>query len=270
MPLPPLIENALLKLSDAVFDRCYQPPPLPERLRCCKIISHRGAHNSSGILENTLAAFNRAAGADVWGIELDIRWTRDREPVVFHDADLWRLFGRRHDLARLPLQPLQRRFPEIACLAEVVARWGKRVHLFIEVKQQPWPPPEDQALRLQQVLAPLTPVEDFHLLSLSPRVPQTLAWAPRQARVTVAAGWLAAHSRLALRHEWGGICGHYLLLTRAMITAHQAVGRMVGTGYPRSRNCLYRELHRGVDWIFSNHAVELQKIATASTPAASR
>jgi glycerophosphoryl diester phosphodiesterase len=267
LPLPPFFEDALLKLSDAVFDRRYQPPPRPGRIRGCKIISHRGAHDGRGILENTLAAFDRAARAGVWGIELDVRWTKDREPVIFHDADLCRLFGRRHDLARLSLQRLQQRFPEIACLAEVIARWGKRVHLMIEVKQQPWPPPKEQARRLQEVLGPLAPVEDYHLLSLSPQGQPTLAWVPRQARVTVAAGWPAAHSRLALSGEWGGICGHYLLLTRAMITAHQAAGRMVGTGYPRSRNCLYRELHRGVDWIFSNHAVELQQIVAATAEA---
>jgi glycerophosphoryl diester phosphodiesterase len=236
-------------------------------LQCCKIISHRGAHDGRGILENTLAAFDRAARAGVWGIELDIRWTRDREPVVFHDADLIRLFGRRQDLTSLSWQMLQRQFPQIAHLAEVVRRWGRQVHLMIEVKQQPWPPPREQARRLQEVLAALAPVADYHLLSLAPEVQQVLAWVPPGARVAVAPDWPAAHSRLALNNHWGGVCGHYLLLTQAMIDTHQAAGQKVGTGYVRSHNCLYRELQRGVDWIFSNHAVELQQIVAATAEA---
>jgi glycerophosphoryl diester phosphodiesterase len=34
----------------------------------------------------------------------------------------------------------------------------------------------------------------------------------------------------------------------------------VGTGYVRTPNCLFRELNRGVDWIFSNHAAEVQAL----------
>ncbi|MBI5063363.1 MAG: hypothetical protein HZB87_07865 [Desulfatitalea sp.] len=34
----------------------------------------------------------------------------------------------------------------------------------------------------------------------------------------------------------------------------------MGTAYPRSANCLFRELNRKVDFIFSNHAAGLQAI----------
>jgi len=37
-------------------------------------------------------------------------------------------------------------------------------------------------------------------------------------------------------------------------------GQSIGTGYICSKNCLIRELNRGVKWIFSNNAVELQGI----------
>ena len=55
------------------------------------IIAHRGA--SAVAPENTLAAFERALldGAD--GIEFDVRLTRDRLPVVIHDATLKRTAG---------------------------------------------------------------------------------------------------------------------------------------------------------------------------------
>ena len=49
------------------------------------VIAHRGAWGA-GVPENSLAAFERAIelGADM--IELDVRRTRDRELIVFHDA----------------------------------------------------------------------------------------------------------------------------------------------------------------------------------------
>ncbi len=49
------------------------------------MIAHRGAWGA-GVPENSLAAFERAIelGADM--IELDVRRTRDRELIVFHDA----------------------------------------------------------------------------------------------------------------------------------------------------------------------------------------
>jgi glycerophosphoryl diester phosphodiesterase len=34
----------------------------------------------------------------------------------------------------------------------------------------------------------------------------------------------------------------------------------LATGYVNSKNCLFRELNRGVEWIFSDNAVELQKV----------
>ncbi len=55
------------------------------------VIAHRGA--SAEKPENTLAAFRRALILKVDGLELDVRVTRDGVPVVFHDADLFRLTG---------------------------------------------------------------------------------------------------------------------------------------------------------------------------------
>ena len=71
------------------------------------VIAHRGARGA-GVPENSLAAFERAIdlGADM--IELDVRRTRDRELIVFHDAEL----------AGAPIASLTR--PEIEALAGVL------------------------------------------------------------------------------------------------------------------------------------------------------
>jgi glycerophosphoryl diester phosphodiesterase len=71
---------------------------------------------------------------------------------------------------------------------------------------------------------------------------------------------LKQFSRLALERKMGGVAGHYLLLNNALMARHHARGQRIGTGYPASKNCLYREINRGVEWIFSNDAGKLQQI----------
>ena len=63
-----------------------------------------------------------------------------------------------------------------------------------------------------------------------------------------------------VEHDWGGMATHYSVLRKSLIDKHQSRGQKVGTAFPTSRNCLFRELNRGVDYIFSNHAVSLQNI----------
>lgn len=57
------------------------------------IIAHRGA--SKHAPENTFAAFKRAIDAGADGIELDVRLAKDGVAVVFHDASLKRIAGRK-------------------------------------------------------------------------------------------------------------------------------------------------------------------------------
>jgi glycerophosphoryl diester phosphodiesterase len=52
-------------------------------------------------------------------------------------------------------------------------------------------------------------------------------------------------------------------LNRALIQRHHRQGQKLGTGFIASRYCLYRELDRGVDWIFTNHALKLGAIRQA-------
>lgn len=61
-----------------------------------KIIAHRGL---SGIeKENTCAAFVAAANRSYWGIETDVRKTKDGKFVLMHDADIKRVSGGRYSL----------------------------------------------------------------------------------------------------------------------------------------------------------------------------
>jgi glycerophosphoryl diester phosphodiesterase len=68
------------------------------------IIAHRGASGTAP--ENTTAAFRLALEQGADAIELDVRLTADRVPVVLHDANLERTTNRRALLRELTLEEL--------------------------------------------------------------------------------------------------------------------------------------------------------------------
>lgn len=57
-----------------------------------KYIAHRGSSKEKK--QNTLAAFDHASGSGVFGVETDVRITRDGKFVAFHDKSMARLSGR--------------------------------------------------------------------------------------------------------------------------------------------------------------------------------
>ncbi len=243
---------------NSVFDRWPQPLPPVEIIQQCKIISHRGEHRDGEEKENTLAAFDKAAHSGVWGIELDVQWTRDLIPVVAHDADTHRLFGQPCEISQTDYDTLKARVPDIASLKEVVARFGKQLHLMIEIKQQKWIDPPRQDHILSQTLDALRPGTDYHLLALDPHILAPLTQTPPKAKVPIATYLPDRFSDWVARNQWGGLCGHYLMMRNAIIARHQSSGRHVGSGFANSPNTLLRELNRGIDWIFSDTAAQLQ------------
>ncbi len=258
-------KHRLQRLLEAVFqalaDRYVATRPTAEpssaRLAAARIVSHRGEHDNRLVPENALAAFDRADLAGVWGLELDLRWTADGRPVVFHDEDLRRLAGCRRRLCDLTLRRARSIFPSLATLPEVVARYGRRRHLMIEVKNEVYRDFHLKTAALADTLAPLEPVRDYHLLSLDPKLFAYLGFAPPRALVPIAWGSATAFSRMALERGYGGVCGHFLLVGQAMLQRHHRHHQQVGCGMVASARGLYREICRGTDWIFSNRAAAL-------------
>ena len=105
--------------------------------------AHRGLHDiQNGIVENTLPAFV-AARDQGFGIELDIRFTKDRQVVVFHDDDLLRLAGDPRRVSQLTLEEL-RVIPlagideaRVPTLREVLDAVDGRTPLLVELKSGP-------------------------------------------------------------------------------------------------------------------------------------
>lgn len=253
---------------DTIFARWPQKRPDPERLKGVRLVSHRGEHDNRRVLENTLAAFDRVQAAGVWGVELDIRWTRDLQPVVFHDPDTGRVFGGKpRKIMEMTRAEVRSRFPAIPALAEVIARYGKRLHLMVEIKAEHYPDPARQNRILADLFSGLAPGSDYHVLSLAPAMLHRIDFLPPRFLLPIAGTNIRQLSRLALDHHWGGLCGHYLLMTRGLQRRHVRNCQRVGTGFVASGNCLFREVNRDVSWIFSNHAARLQAAADASVQA---
>jgi glycerophosphoryl diester phosphodiesterase len=258
MRLPFKLQKRLLRLIDGFYATWPQPRPVPETIQNCRIVSHRGEHDNRAVLENTLEAFHRAYSGGVWGIEFDVRWTRDLQPVVFHDMDCRRLFGVSVQISQFSLAELKEAFPLIPSLPEVIEVFGKKMHLMVELKQEPYPHPVHQKKVLRDLFCALKPQKDYHFMALELEMFQAVDFVPTSACVPIAELNIQSLSPVVLRGGYGGMAGQYVLFTDRLIRKHKTVGQRIGTGYVGSRNSLYRELNRGVDWVFSNNALEIQ------------
>ena len=105
-----------------------------------KMYAHRGLHNGERA-ENSMSAF-KAAVEKGYGIELDIRLSKDGQLVVFHDDTLGRVCGvegkvidfTAEELSRLSLNGTGEGIP---LFADVLKMVDGRVPLLVEIKEDP-------------------------------------------------------------------------------------------------------------------------------------
>jgi glycerophosphoryl diester phosphodiesterase len=93
------------------------------------LLGHRGARRYAP--ENSLAAFDLALAHGCDGFEFDVRRTRDRRGIICHDPQL-----QRRSISKTSYAKFQQMFAADApaCVDEVVARYGWRAFLDIELK----------------------------------------------------------------------------------------------------------------------------------------
>lgn len=254
------LENLLQLMAGFVCGGIPQSRPTTSALHNCKIVSHRGEHDNKTVKENTLAAFDRILEQGIWGIELDIHWTSDLQPVVIHDFDCRRVFGSPLEVNKVTLSELQSTIPEIPSLAQIIQRYGKKIHLMVEIKEELFPDPQCQQARLKELFCSLEPGIDFHILALDPDIFELVKFLPGRALLLVAEFNIRKFSEKVLQENYAGISGHFLLISKNTIQKHDQHDQKAGTGFARSRYCFYRELNRGVEWIFTNHALKLRNI----------
>ncbi len=253
-----MLQKIGLTVVDAWMAVLPRRHPSLVELDKCKIVSHRGEHDNRTVRENTMLAFKAVQSAGVWGIEADIRWTADLVPVIHHDPDTKRVFGKSISIGDTGFEELRKAVPEIPTLGELVKRFGGATHLMLELKAEPFPQLERQKVILHQHLADLRAVDDYHILALDPELFEYFDIQPRRCCLSVAGTNFSLLSRTTLKSDYGGLTGHFLLLNDRLKHEHQQSGQVIGTGFIRSGNCLLREINRGVEWIFTNDAVKLQ------------
>lgn len=240
-----LIENTLMHGLDYGFARIPYPKPSSDLLTQAKIISHRGVG-----IENTIPALEAAVKCGVWGVEFDIRSTLDQQFVLHHDSSLKRIFSCPETIETTSLKDIKSKAPLVPTLKEVLDRFGGKVHLMIEIKPQNNFIEED----LFDILRPYTPGMDYHLLCLSNNFFEKLKRFDSKCFFPVARLNLHETSNLCMIKNYDGFASHYFLMTESLIHLHHSKGQKIGTGQIDSTNLLYREISRGVDWIFSNRA----------------
>ena len=249
------LENLLIKLVNiyfAVIPRWTKP----ETLRKAKIIAHRGCHLADNLVENTIPAFDKALEMGVYGIEFDIRYSKEHVPVVFHDVDLRRIHQRSEKIHQLSLKELQSL--GIPSLQEVINKYHHKLQLFIEIKSETDVLLEKDLLSIKSILKKLAPVEDFYLLSLKPELFKQFDFLPPTCFLPVSEWNYRDLFQLTLNQHYGGLTGHFLFLNQNICNQLKKNQLKVGTGQIASINCMKRELNRGVDYVFTNHPLKLQ------------
>ncbi len=113
--------------------------------------AHRGLHDATkGIAENSLEAFE-AACEHGFGIELDVRLSKDGTPYVFHDATLKRACGIKkrlsslcdHDIGDIRIFGTEARIPTLTEALKLIA---DRVPLLVELKSDKKSPDPTRAV----------------------------------------------------------------------------------------------------------------------------
>ena len=94
------------------------------------LIAHRGLHYN--YLENTLGAFKEAIKNN-YIIELDVRLTKDKKVIVFHDNNLFRITGINKNINESTYEELKE-IINIPTLQEVLNLVSGKVTIIIEIK----------------------------------------------------------------------------------------------------------------------------------------
>lgn len=251
-----MLISVLEQLINGYFSCIPRPRPHFTTVKQVHLIAHRGAHkNAQGIFENTDDAFRLAKDLGYWGIELDVHATADNQLVVNHDPTLKRLWGQDLAIAQLNFNQLRELAPKVPSLQEVVANYGGKMHLFIEIKY----PIKDQR-DLIAILNDLKPCQDYHLLSLHAVDLSVLTQFPKEALLLVPMhNNVKQFCALSLKENYGGVLGHYLFLRNSQIRQLKRAKQMTGVGFVDSKYSMYRELNRGINWLFTNKAEEVSQ-----------
>jgi len=130
-----------------------------------KIYAHRGS--SIAHPELTMAAYKAAVDEGADGFECDVRITKDKQLVLWHDADMQRVAGNSARIADSTLKEIKSHYQQVLTFDEllILARDNKK-EVAIETKH---PVPSGSAVEkgVMELLSQEKPVADIHVMSFS-------------------------------------------------------------------------------------------------------
>ena len=128
----------------------------------------------------------------------------------------------------------------------------------LETKEAPHVSGRDQGRTLATLLQPLRPGRDFHILGLDLRALHTMGGVSARVRLPIARFNIPEFSREARRRNYGGLCGHYLLIGQRRAADFNRRGQGVGLGFADSWPVLRWVAARNPTRIFTNRAAALE------------
>jgi len=110
-----------------------------------RLIAHRGGIVDDQHAENSPASLTDAIAAGYWMIEVDVRRTKDGEPVLQHDADFRRFYNQPHRVEELTWDEIRRFRAQPGNSAPLHFRdlcqlCRGKVRLMLDIKGYDWPP----------------------------------------------------------------------------------------------------------------------------------
>lgn len=231
------------------------------RQRRPRVIAHRGF--SGQFPENSLLAFKEAIALGVDMIEFDVQLTKDKVPVICHDADVGRTTNGAGLLKEFTFSHLREFKSEtgepLPTLEEFVAIAKGRVGFQLEVKVPDAEYAILSVLREHEVVAE-TYFSSFnhavlaeirrresaaHLATLESQVPLTSAKVKRRAFARMVQNAQTVNA-------WA-IHPHFFNVTPELVSLAHAEGLEVNTWTVNSREIMAALLEMGVDGIITNH-----------------
>jgi glycerophosphoryl diester phosphodiesterase len=235
-----------------------------------RVWGHRGA--SAHAPENTMLSFERALAAGADGIELDVRFDRDRHVVVFHDDELSRLCGRPGQLEELSgaeRTALRVGGEPVPLLAEVLAAFDTDVN--VEIKSSRLGRAGDLVAATARVIKASGRGERIVVSSFDP---VALVQLYRHLPDVAAAHLFHEEQSLALRRGWAGrwigaslVHPQHTLVDAASLARWHRAGFAVNVWTINDDAELRRLAALGVDGVFADDpARALAVLAAAGSP----
>ena len=142
-----------------------------------KIIAHRGVTRNDQ--ENTLPAYHQAFSDGADGLEIDVRLSKDKKPIIFHDEDTSRLFKKSLEIKNttfFELEALGNNENRIPLLDEVLDFLPQNKECFIEIKSDANTVPFLDKLKIEKKNITFLSFDKNVVLALKKRFPNKLVF----------------------------------------------------------------------------------------------